>query len=187
MKDLTDDDDDDELLEYAAAIAARDNITPEIEPGIQVRRSTLHGFGVFCCVPHLGTGKRLTEYPNVVVTVDPGSAPWTSEHRPCSIELKRGRKYLDAYGYGTDDYQHLGHIFNTSHPSLPPPFNKPSVDFYPMQQNRVYVKTTRRRYYRDEFLADYHWYLTSPTLLCTLPVCKQCPPHLRCAPKKNKW
>ena len=188
MKDLTDEDDDNELIEYAAAIGQRDNITEEIAPGIQIRKSKLHGYGVFCCQPRITRSKRLTTYPSVVVKIRPGDTPWTSQHRPYSIEVIKGKMYLDAYNYGIEDHAHLGHIFNTCHPSLPPPYNKKNVDFFPTAKSSiVHIKTTRNVYYGEELLADYHWYLTTRKLLCTLPVCKECPPEFRRPGWKNKW
>ena len=75
---------------------------------------------------------------------------------------------LDAEGWN-DDEDGIAHIFNSSHPHLPPPYNTPNVQLHHEQPDNYFDRNARpplviAQTLKDitqtgELLTDYHWML----------------------------
>lgn len=134
-----------------------------IHPAIEVRRSPLHGFGVF-------VKEGMSIKPQTWLAWYPGKKKLNDTSKFYEYGMGVGRYVWDASGVDNPDGKGnaIGHLVNSCHPMLPPPYNL---------SNAVYIcvnvvsrkggsKTVRAGVYAEhaleanqEILTDYHWFL----------------------------
>lgn len=176
------DDDTFNIMLRAVREDAKKNCTEEIAPGIQVRESRLHGIGVFCTATRLRSGTVLTLYPTTVIH---STEPYTCLEKPYAVQISPS-KYIDGAGWGLRSKKHLGHLFNTYHPALPYPYNFQSADLMRAGPDKLHVVLMRDVFYNEEILLNYHWHVTSETLLCDLENCSECVHRVQLPRKRNR-
>ena len=162
----------DYIVEYSKSLL-KNNFTPVIAPGIQVRKSQLHGVGVFCVATCLRKNTIITLYPEDIVFLEEGS--FNCLEKPYVIHFD-GNMHFDGADYGWKDHKHLGHLLNTCHPNLPYPFTTPSARYHLISKDgpRIVIKLSRDVHYGEEILVDYHWHISSARLPCITQNCRHC-------------
>jgi hypothetical protein len=142
----------------------------QAESKFTVRRSPLHGFGLFA---------KEDIYENEFITYYPGPLVSRPLFRRYAIEWRDAKDssliyYIDPFVPGTFLSAGCGHLVNSSHPFLPAPYNEPNCELVARNRppwvsvhakNGIIEKGT-------ELLVDYHWMLTfACNLSCNCQTC----------------
>jgi hypothetical protein len=143
----------------------------ESEKKCFIERSQLHNLGCFAKTD-ISENEFITHFPGHRITSPlhyEYAIEWRSSAAPDAVSY-----FVDPFMIHSDLSIGCGHLINSSHPALQPPFNEPNCDFVWRSKYPYIAIYSKDVYIRKgtELLLDYHYMLTHRVpLVCSCDIC----------------
>jgi hypothetical protein len=134
--------------------------------GCVVSRSSLHGYGVFAGNTVIDGVRMISPFPGDVVDRKPPPCSYSIRlfNMDMWVEAKETVGFMDG----------VGHLLNTCHHLLRPPFNEANCAYVDnaLKQPVVFIESCGPPILpHTELLVDYHFYISCELLPCTCADC----------------